>query len=55
MINIGDYVCHKTQIEEHGLGIVKSQREDGMFLVEWQNEFNEIWEESNSEDELDIE
>ena len=37
MINIGDYVTHKTQIEEHGLGIVKSQRKDGYFFnwMDW--------------------
>ena len=55
MINIGDYVTHKTQIEEHGFGIVKSQRKDGRFLIEWTDEFGDTWEESNSENELDAE
>lgn len=55
MINIGDYVTHKTQIEEHGLGIIKSQRKDGRFLIEWTDEFGDTWEESNSEDELEAE
>lgn len=55
MIGIGDYVAHKTQIEEHGVGIVKSQQENGYFLIEWTDEFGNTWEESNSEDELDAE
>lgn len=54
MIKIGDQVCHKTSIEEHGLGIVKSIGKDGMFIVEWENYFGETWEESNSEAELDV-
>lgn len=54
MIKIGDTVCHKTQVEEHGIGVVKSKRKDGMFLVEWENEFGDKWKESNLEDELDL-
>lgn len=55
MIKIGDSVWHKTQPEFHGIGIVKSQRKDGLFLVEWTSLYGEIWEESNLENELEVE
>ena len=53
MFKVGEYVCHKYNSEEYGLGIIKDNDGNGFVLVAWENEFGEQWEEAVLESEVE--
>lgn len=53
MFKPGEQVCHKYFPEEYGLGIIIDYDKDNTFLVSWENEFGESWEELMSESVLE--